>query len=330
MKNNSFNWELTSRISSYFSNLNPKYSNDRLVESIPRLLLLACATITAFVSIYLVGFVFYTAMPVFLHEGLSFITGTEWNYDANVYGIRLYIIGTFALSFVTMVFSVPVSLFTAIFLAELSSPRTESIIRPLIELLVGIPSVVYGIFGLYVLEIIIRLDVKPFIADYLGFIPLFANNAVHTGKGLFLAAIILSIMIIPTIISIAVDSLKAVPFMYREAAYSLGATKWEVISKVVIPAGLKGIAAGIVLGLMRAVGETMAIVMLLGNRAMFPTSIFDQSFALTSKILLDVSYKIAEPFPRSAIFGIAAVLFAVEIFLVGLTRILVRRKYESA
>ncbi|WP_407356165.1 phosphate ABC transporter permease subunit PstC [Methanolobus sp. WCC5] len=293
--------------------------NDILLR-IPQTVFLLCSITTAIATILFVGFIFYTAYPVFAREGLGFITGSVWDYGNNIYGIRIFIAGTLILTVVTLILALPVSIFTAIFLSEFAHPRVAAIVRPLVELLVGIPSVVYGIFGLFVLHKTFRDHVNPLIDSILGFIPIFANTSPSTATGVLLASVVLAIMILPTIVALSEDALRSVPPEYREASYSVGATQWETIRKVVIPAASGGIMGSVILGTMRAMGETMAIVMLMGNTQKIPTSILDTGYAMTSKILNEIGYYVAVDEARSALFGIAAVLFAVEMMFVALAR----------
>jgi phosphate transport system permease protein len=286
-----------------------------------------CTVITAFITLFFVGFIFYIAYPTFQTQGLlNFILGNEWNYELHIYGIRTYILGTLILTITTLAISVPIGVFTAIFLSEFAHPKIASIIRPLIELLVGIPSVVYGIFGFFILSPIFANQLAPFINSILGFIPFFSAENHVTGFGLALASTVLAVMILPTIISMSEDSIRSIENAYREASFALGATHWETISKVVLPAASKGILASVILGTMRAMGETMAVVMLFGGAENIPTSLFSSGTAMTSKILSDVSFKISNEEARSAIFAIAAVLFATEIVFVGLARTVGGRK----
>ncbi len=290
---------------------------------------LLCAIFTACIIIFLVGFVFYTSIPVFQHEGIGFITGSNWDYNDHVYGISVFIAGTIFLTITTIIIACPLSILTAIFLSEYSPPLVAKILRPMIELLVGIPSVVYGIFGLFVLERIFRFNINPAISSVLGFIPIFKNLQPSTGLGLLLASVILSIMILPTITSLSVEAIKSVPREYKEASISLGATKWETIKKVVMPVGSSGIIAAIVLGIMRAMGETMAVVMLFGGQMHVPGSLFDTGYAMTSKILNDIPYYIADPEATSALFGIAAVLIVFEVITAAAARYIGGRKKWS-
>ena len=219
------------------------------------------------------GFIFWTAIPVFRLEGPGFIFGTVWNYSTNQYGILLFIVGTVVVTLATLVLAVPLGLLTAIYLAEFAPPSVEKILRPLIELLVGIPSIVYGLFGFLFLRYFFMDNVDPFIGNTLGFIPFFRNVDISGGNNILLAAVILTIMVIPTIIALSQDAMRAVPGEYREGSLALGVTKWETATRVVIPAAWSGIVTSIVLAMMRAMGETMAVVMVAGNSAQIPSSI---------------------------------------------------------
>jgi phosphate transport system permease protein len=286
----------------------------------PKYVFLGCGCITATVVLLVFGFLCLTAAPVLQKEGISFVTGTIWNYDTHQYGILVFILGTVLLTVVTMALAIPLAVFTAIFLAEWAPASLEKIVRPLIDLLVGIPSVVYGIFGFFVLERIFRNTIKPALSSTLGFIPAFHDPDPGSGLGILLGATILAIMVLPTIAAVSQESIRSIPDSYREASLAVGATKWQTIKKVVIPAALPGIVTGVVLGMMRAMGETMAVVMVIGCSQHIPVSIFDTGFAMTSKIFCDIGYYFAQPEPRSALFGIAVVLFLIEMGFVGIVR----------
>lgn len=264
-------------------------------RGVPGYLFLSSAVLLATSVVIIIGFIFMTAAPVFGLEGIGFITGTVWNYDTHEYGILIFIAGTLILTVVTLLIACPMGICTAIFLAEWAPVWLEKFLRTAIELLVGIPSVVYGIFGFFVL--------RQYISE-----------------SILLASIVLTVMILPTIVALSQEAMHSVPRDYREASLALGATKWETIKKVVIPASFAGILTAIILGMMRAVGETMAVVMLIGNSPHVPGSVLDTGYAMTSKILNDIGYYIVDYEPRSALFGIAAVLFCIEIVMVASMR----------
>ena len=294
----------------------------------PKWLFFFCASSVILAVIVIFGFIFLTALPVIRMSGLYLIFGTTWDYNTHQFGMLTLITGSVFLAGLTLLLATPVGILAAIYLAEYAHPALEKALRALIELLVGIPSVVYGIFGFLLLEPLFRTMIKPEIGSVLGFIPIFRNLNPDTGSGYLLAATVLSVMILPTIISLSHESLRAVPSGYREASLALGATRWETIRHVMIPAGAPGIISSIVLALMRAMGETMAVVMLVGGTMHVPSSVLDSGFTLTAKILSDSSYYLIFPESRSAIFAMALVLFVIELFFVAVIRFASKRISE--
>jgi len=288
---------------------------------IPHAVFLASTVIVGLSVCLIFGFIFVTAAPVLEKEGINFILGTEWDYDAHVYGIFNFIAGTLALTAVTMVLAVPLSLFTAIFLAEWAPAWLERIMRPPIEMLVGIPSVVYGLFGFFFLEKVFRYYINPAISGTLGqIIPIFHDPTPYTGKGILLASTILAIMILPTVTVLSQEAMMGISREWKEGSFALGATKWQTIRRVVLPAAMPGIITAIILGIMRAVGETMAVLMLMGGQEHVPTSILDSGTAMTSKIIADIGYYASFGEPRAALFAIGGVIFLMEILFVAAAR----------
>jgi len=299
-------------------------------QDIPGKVFLGATVITAFLVAFLIGFIFVNALPTYISEGPHFITGTRWSYDTHEYGIWLFIGGTLVLTAVTIVLAVPLGVLAAVYLSEWAPRRVEKIFRPLIELLVGIPSVVYGLFGVFLLAPFFRDVVDPALSGTLGFIPIFRDATPGLGLGVLLAATVLTIMILPTIIALSEEAMRAVPAELREASFALGATRWETVRRVVIPAAFAGIVTAVVLGMMRALGETMAVVMLTGNGDHIPTSLLDTGYAMTSKILNDIGYRFAQPEARSALIAIAGILFLIEIIFVGITRFISGKARERS
>ena len=274
------------------------------------------AGFTALLVFLMIAFLIYTAAPVLKTSGIGFITGTVWDYDTHQYGILVFLIDTLILTALTLALAVPVSIFTAMYLAEWAPAWLEKILRPLVELLVGIPSVVYGLFGLLILSNFFMDYLNPFVDYTLGFIPIFRNVHPNFHVGLLLTATILAVMVSPTIVALSQDAMRAVPDEYREASIALGATRWETLRHVIIPAAFPGIVTAVVLAMMRAMGETMAVVMLMGNTPVIPKSIFDQGYTMTAKILNEIMWNVGFPEPRAALIGIAVVLFILEIIAV--------------
>jgi phosphate transport system permease protein len=295
-----------------------------------KMVFMLCALLMAIAVVYIIYFIFTSAIPIFQKEGLGFITGSTWSYPNHEFGIFIYIMGTVIMTVVTLIIAVPLSLLTAIYLAEFAPRRVKEIIRPMIELLVGIPSVVYGIFGLFTLADLYTKFINPAISGTLGtFIPIFHDPNPGRSTGVLLAASVLAIMVLPTITVLSEEAIRSIPRDYKEASYALGATKWDTIIRMIVPAASSGIITAIILGVMRAMGETMAIVMLLGNSDHIPTSIFDIGYAMTSKILNDIGYYIADNEGRAALFGIAAILFLIEMLFVASIRLFNGKNYRS-
>ena len=213
--------------------------------------------------------------------GFAFLTSRQWNPIRGDFGALPFVYGTLVSSLIALLISVPLSLGIAIFLVE-QAPRSLS--RPigfLVELLAAIPSVVYGLWGIFVLAPFLRVHVEPPLAAWFGWLPLFQGPI--TGIGLLTGGVILAIMVTPIISAVVRDVLAAVPDTQREAALALGATKWET-TRVVLVNGAPGIAGAIILGLGRAIGETMAVTMVIGNRPEISASLFEPSYTIASAI----------------------------------------------
>ncbi len=254
----------------------------------------------------IIFFVFSKGLPVMFEVGLDkFIGGMRWAPTKGVFGIWPMIVGTIQVTLGALLFGVPVSLLVALHLAEFADASTRRIMKPLIELLAGIPSVVYGFIGVVL--------IVPAIRTVLG----------GTGFSVLAASIILGIMILPTVISIAIDALLAVPRSYREGALALGATRWQTAVRVVLPAARSGIITAVILGMGRAMGETMAVIMVAGNAVVVPGSPLDPCRTLTSNIALEMAY--AAGSHQEALFATGVVLFLM-IFVLNVTASLFVRR----
>jgi len=237
-------------------------------------------------------FIFFEGTPVIIKYGIrNFLFGLDWYPTEKSFGILPMIIGSIEVTIGALVIGIPLGLACSITLTEFSSKRLRQILKPVIELLAGIPSVVYGFIGVVILV--------PFIRDNFG----------GPGLSVLAASIILGIMILPTIISISIDSLLAVPKSYREGSIALGATKWQTVVMVIFPAARSGIITSIILGMGRAIGETMAVIMIAGNAINIPRSILDPVRTLTSNIALEVGYSTGEH--RQALFATGIILFII-------------------
>lgn len=247
----------------------------------------ACISILAVILIC--WFIFSNAFPAIKEIGVSeFLLGTKWKPLNNIFGIFPMIIGSLYVTAIAIAIGVPIGVLCAVFMAKYCPKKLYRFIKPAIDLLAGIPSVVYGFFGLVV--------IVPAVRQIFG-----------GGKSVFTAAILLAIMILPTVISISEASLRAVPQSYYEGALALGATKERSIFGVSLPSAKSGVSAGIILGIGRAIGETTAIVMIAGNQPIIPESIFSGVRTLTTNIILEMGY--AQDLHREALIATAAVLF---------------------
>ena len=230
-----------------FSTITKKTIKEKSVKTI-----LFLSAISAVIVIFsIIFFLFQDGYSIFQTAGLwEFLSGTRWNPTGEppVYGAFSLIVGTLLVTIGAMVIAIPLSIGSAIFISEIASPRIRSIIKPAIELLAGIPSVVYGFFGLIVLTTWLRVSFNQ-----------------PSGESWLAGSILLGIMAIPTIASVAEDAISSVPREYKEGSLALGATKWQTISKVIVPSALSGITAAVILGMGRAIGETMAVMMVCGN-----------------------------------------------------------------
>jgi phosphate transport system permease protein len=254
--------------------------------------------------------------------GLNFVTGTIWDPVRSIYGALPYIVGTIASALIALVIAAPLGLLTAIYLAELA-PRGLAIpLTFLIELLAAIPSVVYGLWGVFVLSPFLRTTVEAWLIDVFGWIPIFAGPSF--GIGLFAAGVILAIMILPTIVSIAREVIASVPGSQREAMFALGATRWEVVSRAVLPAARSGIVGAIILGFGRALGETMAVTMVIGNAQAIPSTIFDQAQTIASKIATTFN-EASVGLQTSSLIALGLILLVITLGLNVVARLLVAR-----
>jgi len=266
--------------------------NDRLI----RLGLLVIAFSAVSILAVITVFMFQQGTPIMFRYGLGkFLAGTNWYPSENSFGLLPMIVGSLYVTAGAMVIGVPFGLACAVVLTEFASKRVRSLIKPLIELLAGIPSVVYGFMGVVILV--------PFIRTSLG----------GPGLSVLAASIILGIMILPTVISISVDSLLALPPAYREGSLAMGATRWQTVKMVLLPAARSGIIASVILGMGRAIGETMAVIMVAGNAIDIPRSPLDPVRTLTSNIALEMGYAAGEH--REALFATGVILFVIIMIL---------------
>jgi phosphate transport system permease protein len=282
---------------------------NRFKETSARILFAGAACVCILAVVLICLFLLVNGVPAIAEIGvLEFLSGTTWRPANNLYGIAPMIIGSLYVTAGALVVGVPLGLLCAIYLARFASQRVLRFMRPAIDLLAGIPSVVYGFFGLMVI------------------IPLIRGAFEVQGMSILAASLLLGIMILPTIISVSYTSLMAVPESYYEGGLALGANHERCVFKLLMPAAASGIMAGIILGLGRAVGETMAVIMVIGNQPRIPAGILEGARTLTGNIVLEMGY--AADLHRGALIGTAVVLF-VFILIINILFYLLSRKVRS-
>ncbi|MFP5223267.1 MAG: phosphate ABC transporter permease subunit PstC [Acidobacteriota bacterium] len=255
--------------------------------------------VTALTSIIALGlimiYLFLEGLPIFKHVSVSgFLFGNFWypTADPPEFGILPMIVASIAVTLFSSVIAIPLGVMTALYLAEIASPRTRGIFKPLVELLAALPSVVIGFFGMVV--------VAPFLQE---------TFDLNTGLNLFNASLMLAFMSVPTICSVSEDAIYAVPRELKEASLALGATHWETIRRVIMPSSLSGVSTAIILGMSRAIGETMVVLMVAGGAAMIPTSIFSPLRPMPSSIAAEMAEAPFRSDHYHALFAIGVVLF---------------------
>ena len=283
-----------------------KYKMLRIRELAMHALFLAAACASVLAVGLICVFLFANGIPAMGKIGLfDFLLGTKWKPGNDIYGILPMILGSIYVTAGAVVLGVPIGILMAIFMARFCPPRLYKILKPVVDLLAGIPSIVYGFFGLIVLV--------PFVRSTFG----------GTGTSILTAAILLGIMILPSVISVSESSLRAVPESYYEGGLALGASHERSVFFAVVPAAKSGILAGVILGIGRAIGETMAVMMVVGNQPRIPNSMLDGVRTLTTNIVMEMGY--AADLHREALIATAVVLF-VFVLLINLAFSLLKRR----
>jgi len=292
--------------------------SDRIYE----ILTAGCAIVIPALVIAIAVAIFAAAWPAFSRLGLSIVTSSDWDVANGHFGAAPAVFGTLVSSAVALIIATPLALGVAIFLSEFSPTWLRQPVGFLVDLLAAIPSVVYGLWGIFVLNPLLREDVMPFLRDtlHLGSTPFFRGPAY--GPSMLSAGLILAIMALPYISAVSREVLMAVPRSQREAALALGATRWEMIRDAVIPFAKSGIIGGIMLGLGRALGETMAVTMVIGNRLEISASLFAPGYTMASLIANEFS-EATNDLHLSALMAVGAILFVITLVVNGVARWLV-------
>ncbi len=280
-----------------------KSFKEKLSERVFLLIALSTLSVLALITV----FIFIKGIPIIAKVGIiNFVFGMKWAPSQGAYGIFPMIVGSVSVTLGAAILGVPIAICCSIFLAEFAPAKLRNIFRPAIQLLAAIPSVVYGFWGV--------LFVVPMIRNYLG----------GPGLSILAGSIILGIMILPTIISITEVSLLALPRHYKDGALALGLTQWQTIRSLLLPAAKSGIVAAVILGLGRAIGETMAVIMVLGNAVALPESVLDPVRTLTTNIGIEMGYASGEH--QQALFATGIVLFVIIMILNATAQYITRKK----
>lgn len=284
-----------------------RYLGEKIIHAV--LVALALSAVSGLAVI--TGFIFYEGVPVMLKIGVGdFLLSSDWYPSEGLFGIFPMIVGSLAVTLGAMVIGGGLGLGCAIVLTQFCPPRMVAILKPCIELLAGIPSVVYGFIGVVILV--------PLIREHLG----------GYGLSVLAASIVLGVMVLPTVTSISVDALRSVPRGYREGSIALGATQWQTTHMVMVKAARSGIVAAMILGMGRAVGETMAVIMVAGNSLDVPHSILDPVRTLTSNIALEMGYASGDH--QKALFATGVTLFLIIMILNTIALTVSRRRLKGA
>ena len=265
-----------------------------IAESVAKNIFFMSALVGVVSLLLIIGFVFYKGLTPFISKGYSFtafLIGVDWLPSSDKFGILPMIVASLIATVGSLIIGVPVGILTAVFIAEIAPKKVAKLMSPAVELLSGIPSVLYGIFGL--------AFIVPAIQNIFN---------LPKGQSLLAVIIVLSIMMLPTIISVSETAIRAVPRAYKEGSLALGASKIETIFKVVLPAAKSGILAAVVLGIGRALGETMAVILVAGNSPMIPSSLMDSIRPLTTNIALEMGYAFGTH--QEMLFATGVVLFS--------------------
>ena len=295
---------------------------DRLFGGLAR----SAAILTLVLLVAIMGSLIVGAWPAIHQYGLGFLTSSVWDPVQDQYGGLVMIYGTLATSAIALLIAVPVSFGIAIFLTELSPAWLKRPLGIAVELLAGVPSIIYGMWGLFVFAPFFGEHIQPHMIKYLGGIPILGTlfQGAPMGIGLFTAALILAIMIIPFIASVMRDVFEVTPTLLKESAYGLGSTTWEVVRHVVLPYTRAGVVGGIILGLGRALGETMAVTFVIGNTFNISGSLFSSGVSITSALANEFGEAVDEAHVSSLLF-LGLILFVITFIVMCFSKVMLLR-----
>ena len=313
-------------ISAYVQNVPPRpvargfISKLRGGDEISYFVTLICATTILAIVGLIVTELWFNSRPTIHALGFQFLTTSIWDPNTDKFGALPFVYGTCVTSFLALLIAVPLGVAAAIFLAEMAPPKLSNFLTFLIELLAAVPSVIYGLIGIFILVPVIRTYVVPLVTKLFGFLPIFQGD--FFGVSFFSAGLVLSVMVVPFIISVSREVLLAVPTEQREAALALGATKWETTWQIVMPNASTGIIGSVFLALARALGETMAVTMVIGNTPRITASLLSPGYSIAAVIANEFAEASDQLYVSSLIF-LGLVLFGLTIIINALARIMV-------
>jgi len=282
-------------------------------ERVMERFLMICALISIISVLFMTVFIFKEGLPLFKHVGVAdFLFGSQWDPQGEnpLFGILPFIVGSIMVTAFSMVIAVPIGLAVGIFMAEFAKGRIADVLRSVIELLAGIPSVIYGLFGYIAIAPVVR-----------------SLTSSNTGLGILTGAIVLAIMVLPTIINITEVSLRAVPSHLKEGSMGVGASHWQTIVKILVPAASSGITAGVILAMGRSIGETMAVLMVAGNSPTMPRGLLSSARTLTMNIATGISYASGDHW--ISLFTTGMVLFVFILVLNIVVQVFLKRSIEK-
>lgn len=300
----------------------------RLGDTLFRYAATACASVVLILLAGMLVRTAWTALPAFSHSGVGFVTENDWNPNLSLFGGLSFIYGTLLTSVIALIIAVPVSILIALFVSEVAPPRLGGALGSVVDLLAAVPSVVYGLWGVLVLVPFLTNHAWLPLSNHLGFIPLFSQFA--SGRDFATAGVVLALMITPIISAVCREVFRTVPADEREAALALGSTRWEMIRLAVLPRSRSGVVAAIMLGLGRAVGETIAVAYLIGG---IPNKItphlFQQGSTIAANIALQFNEAASLPLFKDALVGLGVVLFVLTLLINMAARLVIRRTGAS-
>ncbi|NWF97045.1 MAG: phosphate ABC transporter permease subunit PstC [Candidatus Thorarchaeota archaeon] len=301
------------------------------VDKVGKMILFVPALACTFVIALILAFLWYESSTIFASPqgGVAILVSPTWDPNRDLYGISVFIAGSFMCSLLAIGMAVPLGLGAAVFLSEYCTPKIRDMFKVVVEMMAAVPSIVYGLWAFAVMVPWIKGSLAPAVQNnpLTAWMPWFQGTT--NGYSLLAGGLILAVMLLPTVVAVSDDALHSVPMSYREASYALGATKSETARRVVISAALPGIGAAVVLSLGRAVGETMAVLMVTGNSASIPYSLFDPCYVMTSVITNQLGYAFVYDLWRSALFAVALVLMLMSVCFTIIAKLAIRHGMKT-